>query len=224
MLTYVTAFYPARTDIPLETYWDDFRTLADSGVPILLFVDPTTNHRSLPSNVRVVYKHLPSPPSDMMIPPRSRNEQKDTPEFLWLMLQKLYFMSEALALTETPYLAWVDFRIFHVVRDIPRTQWALRTLVETPPWTSAILAPGCREHDPNFPFLDHICWRYCGGFLLGPRERFPSAYRRQMDLVIQHLPQLTWEVNYWAMMDDVFEWYGADHDDRLITNAVPLSG
>lgn len=43
-----------------------------------------------------------------------------------------------------------------------------------------------------------------------------------MELVYAHLPALTWEVNYWAMMEEHFERYPADHDDTMLMN-VPYS-
>ena len=33
---------------------------------------------------------------------------------------------------------------------------------------------------------------------------------------------LTWEINYWAMMDGDFDGYPADHDDSLIENALTV--
>ena len=48
-----------------------------------------------------------------------------------------------------------------------------------------------------------------------PRPAFVSPFN---ELVNEFLPRLTWEVNYWAMMEDHFQWYAADHDDSLILN------
>jgi hypothetical protein len=57
--------------------------------------------------------------------------------------------------------------------------------------------------------------------LLGPREAFQPAWTRQQALIEAGLPRVTWEVNYWAQMEEHFQWYPADHDDRLLLN-VPL--
>jgi hypothetical protein len=46
-----------------------------------------------------------------------------------------------------------------------------------------------------------------------------AAAERQMYIVNANLPGLTWEVNYWAMMEDSFTNYHSEgHDDSMITN------
>ena len=224
MLTFVTAFYPTRTDVDFASYWADFARLVSTGVPILLFLDPAHPPVDLPPNVRVLHRPLqPIVPEGLELRlPTHRNPTKDTQDFLRLMLHKLWFMTEAGKETETPYLAWIDFRIFHIVHSVARVQAALRALTQHPPQTPKILAPGCWSQETSVDRLNQICWRYCGGFLLGPRDSFPLAYARQSDLVSRWLPHLTWEVNYWSCMEDVFAWYAADHNDTMILN-VPGS-
>lgn len=216
MLVFVTAFHPLRPD--MASYLADFDRLATTGVPLLVFTSV-----DLPSypNVRTVPCSFDTSwiPDEVRLP-ANRTPEKDTTEFLALMLLKMTYMNDALAYTDASHLAWVDFRIFHVVRDTVRVQEKLRSLASSSPSSPRLLAPGCWGPQASIS-LDSICWRYCGGFLLGPREAFPPAYARQTELVHQHLPRLTWEVNYWAMMDDHFQWYAADHNDSLILNAFP---
>ncbi len=214
---FVTAFHPIRPG--WESYWTWFDRLAETGIPILLFLDTRCSlPRSYP-NVRV----LPTPLAHAwdcasVVPPPHRTESKDTPEFLSLMALKLRYLAEACAYTEASHLAWIDFRVFHVIRDIPAVQAKLRSLAADPGSPAKILAPGCWAPCPEMDVFDRICWRFCGGFLLGAREAFPAAYARQQALITAHLPRVTWEVNYWALMDDVFEWYPADHTDTLLLN------
>lgn len=224
MLLFVTAFYPARTDVDLSSYWADFARLAASGVPILLFLDPAYPVGELPDTVRVCRRPLQRLIPEGVEPrlPVQRNPSKDTVQFLTLMLHKLSFLSQALSETDASHLAWIDFRLFHVVRDVPRVQEKLRALAARPPQTQKILAPGCWAQETSVDILNQICWRFCGGFLVGPRDCFPPADVRQRELVAQCLPHLTWEVNYWARMEEMFEWYAADHNDSLLLN-VPES-
>ena len=58
--------------------------------------------------------------------------------------------------------------------------------------------------------------------MMGPGTAFVKAYDRQLKLVAAGLPILTWEINYWAMMDGEFDGYRADHDDSLIANALTV--
>jgi len=213
-LTFVTAYHPLRTD----PYWPHFSLLVQSGVPILLFLDDRCPDPPSAPNLRVVRVPLVHAwDCSRVVPPTHRTEAKDTPEFLSLMALKLRYMTEALAHTDATHLAWIDFRVFHVIRDIPAAQAKLRSLASHSfPTRMKILAPGCWSPCPSMDIFASICWRFCGGFLLGPRDAFPTAFARQTDILQAGLPRVTWEVNYWTQMEDQFEWYPADHDDRLL--------
>ena len=58
--------------------------------------------------------------------------------------------------------------------------------------------------------------------MMGSGSAFVKAYDKQLQLVAAGLPILTWEINYWAMMDGEFDGYPADHDDSLIANALTM--
>ncbi len=210
---FVTAFHPLRAD----PYWPYFDLLVQSGVPLLLFLDERCSDCPEAPNLRVIRVPLVHAwdVEGVQLPP-VRSPEKDTAEFLSIMALKLRYMTEALAYTEATHLAWIDFRVFHVIRDIPAVQAKLRSLAEHPfPREMPILAPGCWPAAP-FDFFRSMWWRFCGGFLLGPREAFQPAWARQQSLIEAGLPRVTWEVNYWAQMEEHFQWYPADHDERLL--------
>lgn len=216
MLTFVTAYHPLRD----EPYWSYFDRLVETGIPILLFLDERCSLPPEAPNLRVVRVPLSHAWECSTVQlPVNRSPEKDTAEFLSIMALKLRYMTESLSYTTSSHLAWIDFRVFHVIRDIPAVQAKLRRLATHPfPREMNILAPGCWNPCPSMDFFASICWRFCGGFLLGPRDAFPIAYARQTALIESGLPRVTWEVNYWAQMEDAFTWYPADHDDRLLLN------
>ena len=219
MVVFVTAFYSVRADVRMDSYITEFRKIADTGVPVLLFRDPDENIPDLPANVRQI--PMPFVRYSAVQLPRVRNEEKDTADFMSLMLMKLRCMKEALAYTDASHLAWIDLRVFHVILQTERVQQQLLKLSRAPlrGLLTRIAAPGCWNPTPeNFDIFNHICWRWCGGFFVGPREIFPAAYKRQTELVEAHLPRLTWEVNYWTMMEEYFVWYIGDHNESLIMN------
>ena len=103
-------------------------------------------------------------------------------------------------------------------RDISQCTQMLQTIARSEFPRDKILAPGCWPsgvYDWN-----SVCWRFCGTFLIGHRELFPRALERQTQLVQTQLPRLTWEVNYWAQMDDLFTVYSADHNDTLLSRVT----
>lgn len=226
-VTYITAFHPLRHDEQtyknnirhdIRTYLDHFDKIASTGVPIVLFLDTECRLQKEYTNVKVIPCQMGMDwiPKDVDLP-KHRHPIKDSRDFLVLMLHKMKYMNEALAYCDTPYLAWIDFGISHIIK-YPRTTFQKLVHLQSfsQPLTT-IVAPGCWGATHMF-VKDSVYWRFCGGFFLGPREVFPRAYERQTELVKQYLPALTWEVNYWALMEDMFSWYSANHDDSILMN------
>lgn len=222
-VTLVTAFHPIRSD--LGSYLAKFEDLVATGLPILLFLD---SECSLPveyPTVRVIPSRLDTSwlPEEVRLP-TGRTPAKDTREYLALMLQKLPYMAQAASLCETPYLAWIDFGLSHVIQTPARTWAALRSIAHMSHPLTTILVPGCwGPPSPGTDLWNSVHWRFCGGFFLGPRTVFESASARQTEIVRANLPNLTWEVNYWTMMEEFFTWYPADHNDSMILNLPGIS-
>lgn len=215
-VTYITAFHPVRSGI--DTYAEKFDKFASLGIPIVLFLDKECHLPKDYPNVKIIPSEIEMNwiPAQVELP-KQRSETKDTQTYLILMLHKMKYMNEALAHCDTPYLAWIDFGISHVIKH-PNTTF--QKLVELQSFCrplTTIISPGCWGQTSNF-IKDSVYWRFCGGFFFGPREVFPVAYERQTELVKKYLPALTWEVNYWALMNEFFTWYAADHNDTILTN------
>jgi len=200
----------------VDTYLNEFKKMTDTGLPILLFTDVDA---SFPENVTVIPTALNTSwvPSDVKLP-EHRNREKDTIEYFCIQLSKLYYLTQARKYTDDEFLAWIDFGAFHMFKDTAKCSQLLRDISQTEFPCDKILAPGC--WDSGTYGLDSVCWRFCGTFLLGHRDLFESAYRRQNELVQHQLPKLSWEVNYWAQMDELFQFYPADHNDLLLSRVM----
>lgn len=222
--TFVTAFFKPVTSYRSETdYFVLFDRLAATGVSILLFLDTTYTDKVFPSNVRVIpidldTSFLPETP----ILPNHRNSVKDSAHYMCIQLNKFRVMNEALAYTETPYLAWIDFGVFHMVHDEYRVTEMLHIIQRSTFRTDRIVSPGSKIVDLSDVWIRPI-WRLFGTFWVGHRTLIPLAYSRQMMLIRENLPKLSWEVNYWAMMDEYFDIYPSGHDDSIFTS-LPLYG
>ena len=194
--------------------------MAQSGISLLLFLDPALREEGQQlvatyPNVRIP-EYLPAthPPQPVELPSH-RNESKDSAEYLWIQCRKLEILERALEHTDRPYLAWIDFRIFHIFPETRACQERL-VAIENHPWEhSKILAPGCWPSG-NYDPWSRILWRFCGGFLLAPRDCVKEAAARQAELVFGNMPELTWEVNYWTQMEDHFQWYKGDHNASIL--------
>lgn len=219
---FVTAFIRPKTSYrSIDRYLTEFQTLAATGIPILLFLDEECLGIEVPPNVRIVPTSLDTSwlPPDVRLP-SSRNPGKDTIDYFCIQLSKLAYLAKAREYTDDPFLAWIDFGVFHMIRDPGVCGQLLREIAVSECPRDKILAPGCwpaGTYDWN-----SVCWRFCGTFLFGHRDLFPAALERQTRLVQSQLPSLTWEVNYWAQMEDFFRVYMANHDDTLFSRVMVL--
>lgn len=186
----------------------------------MVFLDPALKKEGTQlietyPNVRVEYLCLDFVPENVQLPER-RNCEKDSAMYLWIQCQKLEILKRALEYTNRPYLAWVDFRLFHIFEEQEAECKERLRQIELYPWThTKILAPGCWNAG-RWDIWNQILWRFCGGFLLAPRASILPAAVCQRTLVLGNLPRLTWEVNYWTRMEEHFEWYKGDHNPTIL--------
>jgi hypothetical protein len=227
-VTFVTAFFlpSGPTYKTVSRYFELFESLASTGIPLIVYMDARLEEKGVelcakhPNIQSCTYTTLDTSwiPKDALLP-MVRNMDKDTPDYLCIQLTKLKLMAEvaSMASVTTPYIAWIDFGIYHMMRDHDVCNNLLQRIAVSNFPTDRILSPGCNSN-AYYDLFEEICWWHCGSFLLGEKSRFPPAYARQTALVRENLPRLTWEVNYWVMMNDVFTIYSANHDDLILQN------
>ena len=225
-LTFISALFSPEGGSyrSIDKYKEYFALLAESGVPIVLYMD--SGLASYAAELEAQYPNVcvaefvsvdRSFLTDPVFLPANRNIKKDTVDYLCIQLMKLKLMGHAAETIGSSHLAWIDFGIFHMFKDVPRAQELLRDLVERDLGSETILSPGCWPKERIGDIWNDICWRHCGSFLIGEKSLFIKAYQNQELQVRSNMPGLTWEVNYWTLMPD-FTVYYADHDDSILTN------
>jgi len=210
----------------LSKYIAYFDILASTGIPILLYLDKQLKMEGEEicrnySNVTILdYVTLDtSYVGENVQLPFQRNTVKDTKDYMCIQLNKLKHLKDAVPHAKTDFIAWIDFGIFHMIKNREKVMEALKEIATSDFPRDEILSPHCPGYYRHEYLFDMIIWRYCGSLLIVPKHLASKAYDAQMDLVMKHLPKLTWEVNYWHMMD-MFKEYLADHDDSIIVNAL----
>jgi hypothetical protein len=228
---YITALLIPSSNCfrPIHKYIQYFYDLAESGIPIGIYLDISLKEYTQTickeyANVTILdYISIDTNfiPSNVIIP-QNRNSKKDTVEYMAIQLMKLSLCAKAAtdSRISSSHIAWIDFGIFHMITNKDMVKKFL--LNYSPPIRChKILNPGCWNKG-NYNIWNSIAWRFCGSLLVGPRNSWTAAYTLQQKLVFENLPKLTWEVNYWTLMEDVFDWYKADHNDSIILN-LPIS-
>lgn len=223
-VTFVTAFYLPASLVYRnpDKYISLFEELASTGVPIILYLDSRLTDvgerlcRDYKNIQKCVYGILDKSylPENVTLP-AWRNKDKDTVDYLCIQLSKLKIMAEVEKTVETSHLAWIDFGIYHMFKDRSLSRLWLNKIAFSSFNTESILSPGCYTEGSK-DLYHNIYWYHCGSFLLGPQGKFTPAYEAQMLIVTKNLPQLTWEVNYWTMMEGHFITYIANHSELLL--------
>lgn len=233
----VTCYYDIYNN-PLNfiQYVYDFYDLAISGIPIIVFTDPSllNKFRIFPESVKVIglpretlelyniatnySRHLPS----------IRNKQKDTKEFLALMNSKIEFIDRASNLTEDNTFIWLDFGILKYVKNKEQFIDKLKRVNKLE--YNKIKIPGYINYSGQTK-TNEINSHFCGSFFIIPRKYIKIFYGHSKtvlgDFCNLLIYNLCWETNVWniieacAMRNDI-DWYFADRDDTLLLNIDPV--
>lgn len=237
--TFVTAFLNLHEDRSKdkspETCFRFFGKLAATGIPIHAFVDPSYHHLlpPLPPTVTVVPLSL----EDLEIAkavqqaqvkspikiPQTATPHHDTLAFHTLINAKPELVSQVAksGLYSTPQYAWIDFSIFHVLKDEEQAYHQLLYLAHTL-FRPGVYLPGCwglGTHADSL--LTQVNWRFCGGFFLGDRaslEEFRVAAAQQVEAVLA-AGHFVWEVNVWHRAELAgwrSQWYYGDHNNTIL--------
>ena len=203
------------------------RFLVQASVPLCVYTSPSsadalreswegleTSHVDICTDVEVEQHWR----RDDIALPRCRSPAKDTAYYLCVQMSKLKFLSHASQ--RSTHLAWIDYGIFHMIKKISFAQKNLKELAGPLPQRKLhkILSPS--GHLFPVDVWDAPRWLFLGSVLFGQSGTFVAAYERQRALVLENLPKLTWEINYWTMMKEHFEGYPAGHNDGIISGAL----
>ena len=225
--TFVTAFYlqPEVATRRLDEYFYNFEMLAGTGVPIILYLD--TALKEVGEKILGKYSNVKIPeyvnldvswtPCREFVMPSNREEKKDNPYYMFIQLNKLHLLKKATKVAGTDFLAWIDFGAFRMWHDYELCKMLLIRISTSNFPNRRILTPGCwKSPEGTFDIWNDVCWRFCGTFMLGHKSLFRAARDRQAELVRASLPKLTWEINYWTMMEEHFQQYWGDHNEALL--------
>ena len=156
------------------------------------------------------------------------NPDKDTAEFMWVMMLKTEFLERAIRLdvfqTQSTVYAWIDFSLAYIFKSPEGTLSFLKTFGNTELEMDTVYIPGCWGEPQTKYFDQQILWRFCGGIVLGNTKHLLEMNRLVMEKMPEFLESnsgtLTWEVNYWAWLEYRGyihpTWYYADHDDWML--------
>jgi hypothetical protein len=170
--------------------------------------------------------------SDDLPLPNIRNTEKDTFQHLSNMNQKanmVRYMAKQNPF-QTVYFAWIDIDAPRYFRTCSETFQYLAEHFsvnksekeKTLPEHSELYIPGCWSNITT-QNVHSVHWRFCGSFFWGTKkgiDEFATLYDMYWSSFLEEFKTLTWEVNFWAWLEETGKlkprWYAADHNDTLV--------
>jgi len=168
--------------------------------------------------------------------PNTDNPEKDTLEYMFVQCNKTEWLREAIELNphKSNYFVWIDFGIWHVIRDDQVFADSCMNIASFGPSSSkrpkdAPLGIRFACGNPGYKHFDDLCktisWFFLGGIFGGDREsllKFADLVKNKCIRTIQEHGTLMWEINVWQMVhrDDptLFLCYEANHDASILRN------
>ena len=226
-LAFITALYTCSSiqNRSVDTYFYNFEMMLLSGIHVFLYIDE--QHKTRAEKLLNYYPHLTIlgyikldtswVPKNIILP-KERSQTKDTLEYFCIQLSKLKLLADASMKISSKFthMAWIDFGIFHMFKDRPRMIRALQTLSTYELESNKVWAPGGWLKAGNYELWDKPCWCHSGSIIVSDRNLIKDLYEKQTKLVNENLPKITWEINYWTMMGDVFTRYKGEHNDGIL--------
>ena len=247
---FTTAIIELNEDRPIAKtstiYFNNFEKLCESRIPLVVY--SSRKYKSeldslgtrFSNILQIVYIDLIeletykkiTAVADISLPEK-RYHLKDTLKYMILMQSKLEFIDMTIQngiksiIPIANYYSWIDFGIFHIIKDIPRAHNKLQMLSYLK-WKKPCNAfAGIYDKPRDIKILEvQTHWRFCGGFFIIEPDIF-YEFQKQYNLILDdYLSRkfITWEVNIWASMELLnkfeFGWYKADHNDTIFD--VPI--
>jgi hypothetical protein len=243
MATIVTAFMTNVNNIDFrsyEKYIELGKKLLNQPIPTVCFLEqkiydeyfkneltkyPLTIFKLFERNENYLYSYEDIL-TDFMV--QTDNPKKDIPGYMFIQCHKTEWIK--MAAEENPYkttnFIWIDFGIFHMIRDEVGFALALKNLVRKT--YNHIRIASCV--DPNGICYDkniyrEITWYFAGSIFGGDKDtllNFADIMKKFCIELMESKKHIMWEVNIWYLIfqnhKTLFHPYHADHNLSILEN------
>jgi len=209
----------------ITKYIELFEKIGNSGIPIILFTDPSLVSKfpsitviGIPLETFELYSIAMKYNGDLPL----HRRPKDTKEFLSLMNTKIEFIKKAAELSNDDTFMWMDIGILKIVKNKDRFINKLKNIKKC----KNITIPGYWGF--GRPVSNDIKnMRFCGRFFIIPRNHINAFYNHSRHVLNDfcNTPhyKLTWETNIWYIIEycaakDIIDWYFTENDESIVLN------
>jgi len=155
------------------------------------------------------------------------NPQKDNSEYFTIIANKTEWMSSAIDLNpfKTDQFTWIDFGIFHVIRDETLFTKYIQQISSKQYQKIRIASIWDLTQLYNIDWQKKIMWYFAGGVFGGPASSLKEFAKKTKQLyldTITDIGYIPWEVNIWYLVykqsPELFDPYYGNHDVSILEN------
>jgi hypothetical protein len=127
---------------------------------------------------------------------------------------------------QTEQFVWIDFGIFHMIRDELNFAVTLKDLVRKR--HDKVRIASCVSPDSPCPpsITYQVAWFFAGSIFGGDKDtllRFAAIMKQYVIQFMQENNHIMWEINIWYLLyqqykNEIFAPYGANHDLSILEN------
>lgn len=243
MATIVTAFVTNINNIEFrsyEKYIELGKKLLSQAIPTVCYLEkhiyekffsqelsqyPLTHFRIFERTDNYLYEYEPILTKFRL---RTDNPTKDTPGYMFIQCHKTEWVK--MAIEDNPFqteqFVWIDFGIFHMIRDELNFAVTLKDLVRKR--HDKVRIASCVSPDSSCPpsITYQVAWFFAGSIFGGHKDtllRFAAIMKQYVIQFMQENNHIMWEINIWYLLyqqykNEIFAPYGANHDLSILEN------
>lgn len=240
--TIVTAFITRINNIDFrsyETYIEYGNKLLRLNIPIIMFVEqyiydqyykdhlgtyPNTHFVIFERDENYLYEYLPQITKYQVI---SNNPKKDTIGYMFVQCHKTEWLRKSAELNpfQTSNFTWVDFGIYHMVKNDELLLQNIQQL-SMRSYENVRIASCLDPRQPcHSDIYNQVVWFFAGSIVGGNKDKliqFADIMKEACIQIIKEKNHIMWEVNIWYLIfqnyPSLFDFYFCDHDVSIIQN------
>lgn len=242
MATIVTAFIKNVNNIEFrsyEKYIELGKKLLNQAIPTICFLEkdvyenyfakeldqyPLTIFKMFERSDNYLYEYEPLLTEFLL---QTDNPTKDTPGYMFIQCHKTEWVK--MSIEENPFqteqFVWIDFGIFHMIKDELNFAVVLKNLVRKR--FNQVRIASCV--DLEYPCLKdmyrQVLWYFAGSIFGGHKDQliqFANIMKEFTVQLMQEKKHIMWEINIWYILyhqnKSLFSCYGCDHNLSILEN------
>ena len=155
------------------------------------------------------------------------NKEKDTLDYIFVQCNKTEWVQKAIDMNiwKTNQYIWVDFGIYHMIRDDEKFAAGIHQMVKKSYDTLRIASCKWKDYSISYNVYETITWTFAGSVFGGDIDsllKFAYLTKAEILRTIKERNHIMWEINIWYIVNkkhhELMDFYNCAHDIRILYN------